>query len=265
MKRVIIVFMLLASVMAPVFSTDEWSGTSTQAFGYIEAYKDLPPAAMMNFNIVISNSKRTEIAGSSMSDQIVSTDLSNNEMANALTISISTNRRNPVLVSLWFSPFTSTADTGNKMVKTTWKKKSVTVGDYIWHENVQEGDPPETVERFFRVGDSRYRYKLSVSIKSKGSTVTQVVAEKAIGAEMDISFTPTAQVSVLNNNGGWSGWTDTADIPETETGVLPGMWEGCTQQMTASVQLSMTMGTSIGSLLANRRYTATVRITIQGD
>lgn len=267
MKRMLAVLAIAVIALACVFAEDDFVGTSTDATGILEAYKNLAPSALMKFEITLSNSKRNEIMGSAMSDRITASDLSNKKMANALTINVKSNRRNPIKVTLWFSPLISTAASGNKMVKMTWKVEKVTKGDTIFYDFVKD-ENGISVMRLFKDADGyAYKYSLDAAVTSNGATVTSVAASTNNGAEMVITFTPTAKktlsAALLDLEA--LSWNDTVEIPETENGVLPGIWEGCEKVVESTVQLSATLGSDLTSLKPNVRYTATVRITIEGD
>lgn len=239
--------------------------TKPQDFGVLQAYKEIPPSALMKFDITISNSKTSSIYGLSMSDRITDSDLSSDTMENALTVTVDSNRCNPISVNLWFSPFISSADVGNLKVPTTWTLES-TSATTIDHETVtdDEGQPSNV---FFTDGAGTcYRYSMNISTNdSSGNAVFSVTASTTSGASIDLIFTPTAQ-SNTRENGVWAGdWTDVSSIPVTQSGVLPGITENMTSTVHAVARFSMTLGSSYSSLKPNIRYTSTVRIIVQGD
>lgn len=267
MKRMLATLAIAVIALACVFAEDAFTGTSTTATGVLEAYKNLSPSALMKFEITISNSKRDEIKGSAMSDRITASDLQSNKMANALTINVKSNRRNPIKVTLWFSPLTSSAASGNKMVKMTWKVEKVTNCDPIFYDFVKD-DLGISVMRLFKDDNGyAYKYSMDTTVTSNGATVTSVAASTNNGAEMVITFTPTAQktLSAALVDLEALSWNDIVEMPQTENGVLPGIWDGCEKVLESTVRLSATLGTALNQLKQNVRYTATVRITIEGD
>lgn len=263
MKKIIILPILIL-LMFPLFSDPTW--TSTTAGGVMEAYKELPPSAMMKFDITLSNSKQSSIFGSSMSDRIIDSDLSSDKWANALTVTVDSNRRSPISVNIWFSPFISTAETGNKKVSATWTLES-TSSTQIDHDTATDEETGETYDRFFSDETGLcYRYSMSISLKNNsGTAITSATASTTSGASLNLTFTPTAQSNRRSGNA-WAGnWQNVQNIPTLESGVLPGIVEDSEAAVHATAVFSMTIGTTYSSLLPNTRYSSTVRITIQGD
>ena len=262
MKKAVLLSMLILLCFS-AWAEQAWINPT--AGGILEAYKELPPSALMKFDITLSNSKRESIAGSLLSDRLEKSDLTDSKMANALTVTVDTNRRSPITVNIWFSPFISTAETGNKKVSVTWKKESSS-STTIDHDTATDEETGKPYDRFFSVDGVCYRYSLSIATKNKsGSSVTSVTASTTAGASINLIFTPTAQKNT-RSDGAWTGsWTNVTTIPATESGVLPGITEDSEASVHATATFSMTLGTAFSELIANTRYTSTVRITIQGD
>ncbi len=263
MKKIILSAILILLVF-PLFSDPVW--TNTSASGVMEAYKELPPSAMMKFDINLSNSKQSSIFGSSLSDRLSDSDFSSDKWANALTVTVDSNRRNPISVSIWFSPFISTAETGNKKVSATWTKETTSTNT-IDHDTVTDEETGETYDRYFMDDTGLcYRYSMDITLKNNsGGNITSATASTTAGASLNLKFTPKAESNRRSGNG-WAGnWKTVQNIPTLESGVLPGIVEDSEAAIHATAVFSMTIGTSYSDLLPNTRYTSTVRITIQGD
>ena len=265
MRRILLFLMLiLASIHVWATENPVWTNNTTTQI--IEAYKNAPPSAMMKFDITISNSKQTSITGSNMSDLVTSDDVPSEKMDNALTFTVDTNRRSPITIDLWFSPFIAGAEAGNVKVSTTWTLEE-TSSTEIDHETVTDEDTQETYNRYFAGdGNKFYKYGMGISLKNKnGSAVTSVTASTTAGVSAQLIFTPKAWKNTRNTNG-WAGnWTAVSNIPTTETGVLPGIVENSTAAVHAVARFSMTLGTSYSQLKPDTSYRCTVRILVQGD
>ncbi len=173
-------------------------------------------------------------------------------MNDALSITVNTNSKRPVLVDVWFSAFRDTTrykgedlefdGVAASFVSVTWTARSTEPG-YT------------TADQDF--GNVRYAYRLNVTgnnttLTAKNTSAVQ--ATDAAGKTMNLVFTPVAE---------------NASIPETSAATLPGFNidenEAPITLISRTVIYNMKMGKKFDEIPANTNYTCTVRITVKGD
>ena len=171
-------------------------------------------------------------------------------MNDALSITVNTNSKRPVLVDVWFSAFRDTTrykgeelefdGVAASFVSVTWTARSTEPG-YT------------TADQDF--GNVRYAYRLNVTgnnttLTAKNTSAVQ--ATDAAGKTMNLVFTPVAE---------------SANIPETSAATLPGLdtERDPLTLLSRTVIYNMKMGKKFDEIPANTNYTCTVRITVKGD
>lgn len=172
-------------------------------------------------------------------------------MNNALTLTVSTNSRKPVLVDVWFSAFRDT--TRYKGEELEFDGVAASFINANW--TAKSTDPGYTsADQTFNSTTYKYRLNLTANNKtlSKSGDYCSISATNAAGQTMNLVFTPVAE------NG---------SIPEIEAPTLPGM-NTANDPLTLisrSVNFNMGLGKKFDEIPANTNYTCTVRITVKGD
>ena len=287
MKKYLIVFTLLLFSLFLCFADEESSfiETGTSAPLTITAFKNT--SLTSDYTLVVSASTpqtiRLQEDGTYQDEtgavgSVETLDISyylkknnTNKIQNAMTLTLSTNKRIPVNVDIWFSAFRKqtryAVETEDGQITYQFDAVSSSFMTVTWTANSPV--PAGWVNSDMVYTDGYwYRYKMGLSIGNTTMTTNSVSVQSKDqnGATMSLKFYPYAERSTSENG----SYSSINPIPG-EDYVLPGMSSEAIPPneiptlVSRSVNFTMQLASSFINIPTNSRYTGSVRITVKGD
>lgn len=218
MKRLLVALMLIAVLLASVFSTTR---IDSVAFD-ISAFKDgVPPSTTVRITTGVSNNYEYEYDGGISGDNPVfditaAAAAGSNTVSNALVIEVSTNERSTVSITLTFTPFKKyDYDAEEERIVLVQDRSEWVSSRYTSVNPTVENGEIGVVENCVVKGKT-YTYYSKLTTKPSFDTADAI--NKSIAKESDgESITLTNRVIVKDSNGA------TVSIPSGNAQSLPGI------------------------------------------
>lgn len=262
MKKILSLFILVI-ILLPVFCE------TAEASLNMLAYKDVYIVVPENTSVSVKYNNAAINPGQEFNITSAMTTTGNNlKLSNAFSITVATNRKNPVSIELAFSPLV------NKQNRQTTVPISYTITSTsdATESSPYAGEQTElssetTLVIFVTNTETQFGYIADLSLSDSASSISvsaanewteRVLVYRVTGVKSRSRSSLWTQPS--GNYGSWSN----SDMPEKEGEALP--YLGPSQRITTTATFDFIVSQSeFNNLIANQDYSATVRMTVLVD
>ena len=262
MKKILTLFILVI-ILLPVFCETAEASLSMLAFKDVYIVSPVDTDVSVNYNNAKINPGQEFLVSEN-----VTTSGNNHKLANAFSITVKTNRKNPFSIELDFSPLVNRQ---NLQTRVPISYSITTTSDATDSSPFVAGQTEMTSETTFFIfvvnTETEYGYVAGLSLSGASTSVSVSASNDWTEAMLEYRVTGTKKHTRTGYwtqpSGNYDSWSNT-DMPEKEGEALP--FFNPEQRITATATFDLLVSqTDYNNLIANQDYAATVKMTVLVD